>query len=239
MTFTDSADINDAEGPQILSLTQRARFYKDENGRELVEISFVGQKDTVVQYVTPQHMASYKTEWDRYCDREPMQLRAGTPLRELFDERTEQKYVLHNVHNLEELAALSDSQCQGVGHGTMTDRETARQKLLHDQFEADAVRRKKIDAMPAVGLTAAPDPELGRLKDEIKEIADGNKAEINAVKEAVGEMREGMKTLQEAVLALLNRPAPAPEPKRQGWPKGKKRKPYARTPAEPPPPEEV
>lgn len=209
-------DINlEADGtsfPGVFSISQRAHFYKDENGRDMVEISFVGQKDTVVHYVSPQHMAQYKREWDAYCDKQPLELRRGTPLSELFDEKSESKYVAVNIHNLEELAALNDLQCQGVGRGTMTDRENAQRKLAQNQYEEEVARRRKIDELVAPLSTAAAAPNL----------------ELETLKQTISELEQGMKTLQEGMLLLVRSQAPLEEQqprKRMGWPKGKKRKP--------------
>jgi hypothetical protein len=210
----------DVELPEVQSLLQRGRFYKDENGRELIEISFVGQKDTVVQFVTPEHMARYKREWDAYCDKQPLQLREGTPLSELFDEKSEAKYIAANIHNLEELAALDDSQCQGVGRGTLTDRQSARDKLVHVQFEADLARRKRIDELTPVATASTANEEISELR------------------KSISDMQAGLQTLQEAMLLLVKKEQQQPaEPRsyrrRRGRPKGK-RKVFEVAPSAPP-----
>ncbi len=221
MTFATSDDV---EIPEVESVAQRGRFFKDENGRECIEISFVGQKDTIIHFTTPAHMARYKREWDAYCDKEPLALRAGTPLSALFDEKTEGSYVAANIHTLEELAALDDLQCQGVGRGTLTNRQAAREKIIQIQFDADQARRKTIDSLPTTALSSAtpgePSPDISELK------------------KAVSGIQESMQTLQRAMLLLVERrqdePAPSSRPRhrRRGWPKGKKRK--AAAPSEPP-----
>jgi hypothetical protein len=120
--------MNDIQLPEVPARTMHARFYKDSSGSDRVEISFAGSKDTVVQDITPDVMSQYREEWNAYCDGKPLTQRAGTPLTDIpgmNDDRL--KHYLHmNVHNLEELAALSDIQCQGVGHGVLTERKTAR-----------------------------------------------------------------------------------------------------------------
>lgn len=116
--------------PEVRAHAQTARFFRDGN-KDKIEIAFVGSKDTLIQAVAPAHMAQFKAEWDAFCDGRPLEKRPGTALTELssINEAREQEYVHRNVHNLEELAALNDGQCQALGHGTLTDRKAARELL--------------------------------------------------------------------------------------------------------------
>ena len=138
--------------PEVQALHQNARFFKDDTGRDLVEISFVGVKDTVVKRVTPDVMATFKQEWDAYCDGRPLERRAGIPLAEIVSEQRVEHYIARNIHNVEELAMLSDAQCQAIGHGTLTERAAAQKLLSVRRVEADERARKAVsDASASLG----------------------------------------------------------------------------------------
>lgn len=157
--------------PEVPALAQTPRFFRD-GGRDLVEISTVGSKDTVVRKVQPEHMAAFRSEWNAYCDGQPPQRRAGTPLTEIpgVRETKAEAYVTRNVHTLEELAALSDAQCQALGHGTLTDREQARKIVAQRRFEAREQARKVVsDASAAIGPVPA---EAYASRSELAEVKD-------------------------------------------------------------------
>jgi hypothetical protein len=165
--------------PEVKVYAQSAKFFR-RGTQDFVEISFVGANDTLVEKVTPAHMAQFRSEWDAYCDGQPLQRRAGTALTELanIEEAKAEQYIARNVHNLEELAALSDAQCQGIGHGTLTDREGARKLLMQRQREArDKMRRTVHEASAAIGPRPAElyaaNAELAALKAEIAELKQG------------------------------------------------------------------
>lgn len=131
--------------PEVAAMSQRARFFK-EGEFDMVEISYVGSKDTLIKNVAPQHMASFKNEWDAYCDGAPLTRRAGTPLTDIpnVSEEKAEAYVSRNIHNAEELAVLSDGQCSQVGHGTLTDRKAAQALLNNRRIQADLAQRDRI-----------------------------------------------------------------------------------------------
>jgi len=142
----------DIDLPEVQALHQSARFFKDDAGRDLVEIAFVGAKDTVVKRVTPDVMATFKQEWDAYCDGRPLERRKGIPLSEIVSEQRAEHYIARNIHTVEELAMLSDAQCQAVGHGTLTERATAQKLLSVRRVEADERARKAVsDASASLG----------------------------------------------------------------------------------------
>ena len=144
--------MQDIEIPEVPSMHQNARFFKDE-GQDFVEISFVGSKDTIIHKVKPEHMAKYRDEWTAFCDGSPLKKRDGTPLTEIrnMNEQVAEKYVQQNVHTMEELAALSDAQCQALGHGTLTFRNTARETLeLRKARQMEIVAKKISEASRSV-----------------------------------------------------------------------------------------
>src|SRR5262245_41373278 len=128
--------LTDITLPEVKVYTQAAKFFR-RGDQDYVEISFIGAKDTLVERVQPSHMATFSNEWDDYCDGRPIQRRAGTALTDLpsLDHEKAECYIARNVHTLEELAALSDAQCQGIGHGTLTDRQGARKLVAQRQLE--------------------------------------------------------------------------------------------------------
>jgi hypothetical protein len=163
-------------GGVVAALTQRARFYRDEYGIDRVEISAVGSKDTAIRKVGPREMAMFKAEWDAYCDGREMTQRPGTPLSEVdgVNDQKVNNYILRNIHNAEELAALSDSQCQALGHGVLTDRKAAQAMLVARQVQQDAAERDRVaKAAEKIGpakVEAAPEvAELGKKIDALAE----------------------------------------------------------------------
>jgi hypothetical protein len=171
--------LTDITLPEVKVYMQSARFFR-RGDQDFVEISFVGAKDTLVEKVKPSHMAQFRNEWDAYCDGRPMQRRDGIALTELpgLDEERAESYIARNVHTLEELAALSDAQCQGIGHGTLTDRQGARQVVTQRQLETcDRMQRAVHAASAAIGPKPAeqyvPNADLESVKSEIAELKQG------------------------------------------------------------------
>lgn len=168
--------LQDITLPEVKAHTQTARFFRDGN-KDKIEISFVGSKDTLVQVVKPDHMATYRSEWDAFCDGRPLEIRVGTPLTDLpaISEGRAQDYIHRNVHNLEELAALNDGQCQAMGHGTLTDRKgarelvTMRQMQLREKLQRE-VHDKSSTIGPQGGYDSAPSADVEALKNEMAEL---------------------------------------------------------------------
>jgi hypothetical protein len=162
--------------PEVKPLTQSARFFRKDE-QDFVEVAFVGSKDTVIQRVAPGHMAQFKAEWDAFCDGRPIARRAGLALTELAgitQERAEY-YLARNIHTLEELAALSDAQCQSVGHGTLTDRKGAIGLVAQRQFVArEKAQRAVQEATAAIGPKPADayvtQSEIALMKSELAEL---------------------------------------------------------------------
>lgn len=152
----------------VQGFAQTARFFRDGN-KDYVEISFIGNPDTVIQKVTPAIMAQYRDSWNAFCDGVPMRKREGTALTEL-SEITQEKAVdliRRNVHNLEELAALTDHQCQGLGHGTMSLRKLAQALVGRRQFEKRDADHKKINE--SIAPAQNNHPEMAALSEIVKQ----------------------------------------------------------------------
>lgn len=168
--------LTDITLPEVKVYAQSAKFFR-RGEQDFVEISFVGAKDTLVERVKPSHMAQFRNEWDAYCDARPMQRREGVSLTDLpgLDLEKAESYIARNVHTLEELAALSDAQCQGIGHGTLTDREGARKLVTQRQLEnRDLMQRAVHEASATIGSKPAeqyaPSADLDFVKAEIAEL---------------------------------------------------------------------
>jgi len=185
--------------PEVKATPHVAKFFR-KGAHDYVEISFVGTKDNFIQRVQPEHMARFKPEWDAFCDGRPLTRRPGTPLTEcpnISEDRAE-FYVGRNIHNLEELAALSDAQCQGVGHGVMTDRKNAALLLTHRKHDAREKATKavqdasaKLKGAPADDTTAN---EVAALKGDVAEI----KTAIAALTEMLMARKPGRPKKQKA-----------------------------------------
>jgi hypothetical protein len=171
--------LTDITLPEVRVYTQSAKFFR-RGEQDFVEISFIGAKDTLVEKVAPVHMAQFRNEWDAYCDGRPMRRREGIALTELpgLDDEKAEGYIARNVHTLEELAALSDAQCQGIGHGTLTDRQGARKLVMERQLQRrDQMQRAVQEATAAIGPKPseqyAPSADLESVKAELAELRRG------------------------------------------------------------------
>lgn len=191
--------MNDISLPEVPARTMHARFHKDANGSDRVEISMAGTKDTVVTEVTPDVMAQYREEWNAYCDGRPLTQRPGSPLTDIpgMNEDRLKHYLHMNVHTLEELAALNDIQCQGVGHGVMTERKTARTILTTRQAEKkDNFAKKMEQAMK----TAQPvqDQQSDEKLDKLIAIGELTNQNILALIQALQPRKPGRPKKEEA-----------------------------------------
>lgn len=176
--------MQDVDIPEVQTMHQTARFY-EEDGKQLVEIGFVGSKDTIVRKVQPEHMARYRDEWNAFCDGIPLKVRSGTPLSEVpnLHSRLAESFVSQNVHNAEELAALNDSQCQALGHGTLTARKEARDMLELRKAKASEEAQKRIsDSIRSVA--AMPDEMDGKY---------ASKADVDEIKALLAQLLQAPK----------------------------------------------
>jgi hypothetical protein len=173
--------------PGVKAMQQSARFFRDGEA-DFIEISFVGSKDTTINKVKPEHMAKFRPEWDSYCDGTPMKPRTGTPLTDLpgVDEQRAQQYVSRNVHTAEEIAALSDAQCQALGHGTLTLRKAAQEMIQlramkEQERSRDLVTKAAatIGAVPAEKYASASD--LAEIKTQIADLSQNVAALVAAL----------------------------------------------------------
>lgn len=144
----------DVDVQDVVPMHQHARFYK-EGDFDMVEISYVGSKDTMVKKVAPDHMARFRNEWNAYCDGGPIKRRTGTALTEVpgLNESVAERFIAQNVHTAEELAALNDAQCQALGHGTLTFRNSARGLLDQRKQQRMEEIQKRIGKASAASIS--------------------------------------------------------------------------------------
>jgi len=192
--------LDDIVIPEVQALQQMAHFYREGNA-DFVRIGFVGEKDTVIRKVTPEHMEKFRKEWNAYCDGVPLSKRMGTPLTDVpnLNQEVAESYVHRNVHNAEELAALSDGTCQNLGHGTLTYRNEARKLLERRRLEASEAAAKKISKFIAEPAPSEPDPRYA------------SKEDVEQVKSGLDEMKQMMAQLLEAT--AKRGPGRPPKPK--------------------------
>jgi hypothetical protein len=114
-------------------------------------------------------------------------------------------YVQRNVHTLEELAMLSDAQCQALGHGTLTYREAAR-KLLSARLET-----QKQDQMNAVSKASATLGKEAVATVETKEIMSA----IGELSAATQQTNESLAMLIQLMTAQATKGKPGRKPKVQ------------------------
>jgi hypothetical protein len=132
----------------------RASFYKDVDGqRDMIEIRIVGDPNTIIHKVKPEHVEQFPNEWNAYLkrqEREPEPEVEGTSLLDVpgIDRVAAAKLKMFQVRTAEELAALDEAQAKALGLGGITFWKAA--KLL-----LRAQNAEKLQAM----LEAAPEPE--------------------------------------------------------------------------------
>jgi hypothetical protein len=178
-------DVTLADGSQVQAYRQTARFFKDD-GADMVELSFTGSKDTIIHRVKPEHMAIYRQEWAAYCDGLPFQMRPGTDLLLLMDEQRAKDYIHKNVHNMEELAALNDAQCQALGHGTLTLREGAKKLLIQRALEAKEravkiIAEKQAEVGPVPAEKYASQTDLAKVEKGLADLTSSVASLVEAL----------------------------------------------------------
>jgi hypothetical protein len=158
--------------PEVQGFVLKPRFYRDERGRDHVEIAAVGSKDTVIHRVSPEIMKRFPKEWAAHCDGLPMQPRRGTKLTDLpgMNEPLAKKLYEGNVQTVEELAILNEAQCNGFGHGTLTQVLNARKYIARKEAEGrNLIAERMTTAVTAPNNVA--DPEVAELKKAVTDMS--------------------------------------------------------------------
>lgn len=164
--------MSDNYSSEVQGFELRPRFYR-EGEKDFIEITAVGGRDTVIHKVGPADIKRFAAAWEAYTEGKEMPLRKGTALTELPQINAElaKTMIDRGVHNLEEVAFLSDAQCQGLGHGTMNLRKQATELLMTRKAEEKVrVHDKMSEANAPV---SAPSGEVAALSAKIDQLAEG------------------------------------------------------------------
>lgn len=125
----------------------RAKFFKD-GEVDRVEISIIGDPNTIIKKVEPDHLKRFPKEWEAYRAGEREIDYGGTPLTDVpgVDAGKATAYKLKGVHNAEMLAELSDAAAKNMGLGGLSDRKAAQLLIkanAHDAAQAVAAAEPK------------------------------------------------------------------------------------------------
>lgn len=125
----------------------RAKFFKGESGRDYVEISIVGDPNTVIRKVSPADTVNYAREWESYSTNAGELPIEGTPLTDVpgVDNNAALGLRLKGVRTAEELAGLDEAAAKSLGMGGLTFWNGAK----------NLIRLRELEAMQAA-MEAAP-----------------------------------------------------------------------------------
>lgn len=132
-------------------MSVRGRFFQH-NGKDFVELKIVGDPNTIVVRVTPEHTHQFPIEWAAYQDGKSVPEPDGTPLTEIpgVSNDMAMAFKLKGVRTVEEFAELSDAAVKALGLGALTLRKSAINLLDAQKARAMA------------GLVEAAKPRRGR-----------------------------------------------------------------------------
>lgn len=134
----------------------RAKFFKDDaTGQDLLELTILGDPNTLIEKVTPKRVTQFPAEWAAYEQGKAEPEIVGTPMLDVPGMSREMAIglKLKGVRTAEELAALDEAAAKGLGMGIMTLAKIARNMLAARKLEAieadRPARRPKAEAQPA------------------------------------------------------------------------------------------
>lgn len=114
----------------------RAKFFKD-GAVDKVEISIVGDPNTWIGKVTPDHTTQFAAEWDAYSRGSESVDVGGTALLDVpgITANMATALRLKGVRNAEELAALDDAAVRAIGMQGLSFRTAAKNLLAARELE--------------------------------------------------------------------------------------------------------
>ena len=123
----------------------RAKFFKDDASRAYVEITIVGDPNSVIRKVTPEDSHRFPREWAAFeqgNDELPIN---GTPLSEVpgVDRDASLNLRLKGVRTAEELAGLDEGAAKALGMGGLTFWKAAKNLIRLKELEAAAAERPR------------------------------------------------------------------------------------------------
>ncbi len=135
----------------------RAKFFKDDViNRDMVEISIIGDPNTLIQKVDPDHVRQFPREWESYKLGEAEVKVHGIPLTDVpgVDRDAALALKLKGVRVAEELAGLDEAAAKALGMGGLTFWKAAKNLVKLREFEAmsEAPKRsRKAEAEAQIG----------------------------------------------------------------------------------------
>ncbi len=136
----------------------RAKFFRD-GDLDRVELTIVGDPNTVIHKVMPEHITKFPHEWAAYREGNPEIDYGGTPLQEVpgVDHKFATALRLNAVHNAEQLSGLSDAAAKSLGMAGLTVRDAAKLLIKTKRLEAmEAAMQAKIDEDDVAEIGAEP-----------------------------------------------------------------------------------
>lgn len=148
----------------------RANFFKDVDGkRDLVEIVIIGDPNTLIKKVAPEHVKTFPREWEAYQSGQTEIKVEGTPLTEVpgVDRNLALALKLKGVRTAEELAALDEAAATGLGMNMRTFVSSAKNLVKIKAYE-------KQEAAQAAMLAAVEEdkPRRGRPPKATEEVSE-------------------------------------------------------------------
>lgn len=116
----------------------RAKFFKGETGLDYVELSIIGDPNTVIRKVGPADTVRFPKEWEAYSAGNGELPVEGTPLTDIpgIDANVSLGLRLKGVRTAEELAGLDEGAAKALGMGMWTFCQNARNMLKLREMEA-------------------------------------------------------------------------------------------------------
>lgn len=116
----------------------RAKFFKGETGLDYVEITIVGDPNSVIRKVTPGDVARFAREWAAYAEKNAEIEVSGTPLTEVpgVDVQVATNFRLKGVRTAEELAGLDEAAAKSLGMGGLAFWNAAKMLVKLREMEA-------------------------------------------------------------------------------------------------------
>lgn len=146
---------------QVENSKLRANFFKDVDGKQdLVEIVVIGDPNTLIKKVTPEHVKRFPREWEAYQAGSTEVTVAGTPLTEVpgVDRNAALAMKLKGIRTAEELANLDEGAAVALGMNMRTFVKSAQNLVKLRKLEAAQALEEKLNALEA----DEPKPRRGR-----------------------------------------------------------------------------
>ena len=148
----------------------RANFFKDVDGKQdLIEIVIIGDPNTLIKKVAPEHVKTFPREWEAYQSGQTEIKIEGTPLTEVpgIDRNLALALKLKGVRTAEELAALDEAAATGLGMNMRTFVSSAKNLVKIKAYE-------KQEAAQAAMLAAVEEdkPRRGRSPKPAEDVSE-------------------------------------------------------------------